>query len=80
MRKHRYAAYSIANDLNLVADFSASKADFDKQVRAVKGVALPTQLYKGAHRGDRQAGEGEGRPQSPGHPGRRQLRRHQLRS
>ena len=46
--KHRYAAYSIANDLNLVADFSASKADFDKQVRAVKGVALPTQLYKGA--------------------------------
>jgi FHA domain/von Willebrand factor type A domain len=46
--KHRYAAYSIANDLNLVADFDASKADFDKQVRAVKGVALPTQLYKGA--------------------------------
>ena len=31
-----------------MADFSASKADFDKQVRAVRGVALPTQLYKGA--------------------------------
>lgn len=46
--KHRYAAYSVANDLNLVADFTASKAEFDKQVRAVKGVALPTQLYKGA--------------------------------
>src|SRR5262249_24657732 len=36
------------NDLNLVADFGASKADFDKQVRAVRGAALPTQLYKGA--------------------------------
>jgi FHA domain-containing protein/von Willebrand factor type A domain-containing protein len=46
--KHRYAAYSIANDLNLVADFDTTKAEFDKQVRAVKGVALPTQLYKGA--------------------------------
>ena len=46
--KHRYAAYTIANDLTTVADFSASKADFDKQVRAVRGVALPTQLYKGA--------------------------------
>ena len=46
--KHRYAAYTIANDLNLVADFGASKAEFDKQVRAVRGVALPTQLYKGA--------------------------------
>ena len=46
--KRRYAAYTIANDLAVVADFGASKADFDKQVRAVKGVALPTQLYKGA--------------------------------
>ena len=46
--KHRYAAYTIANDLTAVADFGASKADFDKQVRAVRGVALPTQLYKGA--------------------------------
>jgi hypothetical protein len=46
--KHRYAAYTVANDLNLVADFSASKAEFDKQVRAVRAAALPTQLYKGA--------------------------------
>jgi hypothetical protein len=46
--KHRYAAYTIANDLNVVADFGVSKGDFDKQVRAVRGAALPTQLYKGA--------------------------------
>jgi FHA domain/von Willebrand factor type A domain len=46
--KRRFAAYTIANDLALVADFNASKSDFDKQVRAVRGVALPTQLYKGA--------------------------------
>jgi hypothetical protein len=45
--KQRFAAYSVANDLNLVADFDASKADFEKKVRAVRGVALPTQLYKG---------------------------------
>lgn len=44
--KRRYAAYSIANDLNLVADFSAYKADFEKQVRAVRTASLPTQLYK----------------------------------
>jgi hypothetical protein len=46
--KHRYAAYTVANDLNLVADFASSKGEFDKQVRAVRGAALPTQLYKGA--------------------------------
>jgi hypothetical protein len=46
--RHRYAAFSIANDLNLVADFGSSKSEFDKQVRAVRGAALPTQLYKGA--------------------------------
>lgn len=46
--KQRFAAYTIANDLNLIADFDASKADFEKKVRAVRGVALPTQLYKGA--------------------------------
>lgn len=46
--KRRYAAYSMANDLNLVADFSASKADFDKQVRSIRPAALPTQLYKAA--------------------------------
>jgi hypothetical protein len=46
--KHRYAAYTIANDLNLVADFGVGKGEFDKQLRAVRGAALPTQLYKGA--------------------------------
>jgi len=46
--KRRFAAYTVANDLNLIADFGASKSDFDKQVRAVRGAALPTQLYKGA--------------------------------
>ena len=46
--RHRYAAYTVANDLNLVADFGSSKGEFDKQVRAVRGAALPTQLYKGA--------------------------------
>jgi hypothetical protein len=44
--KHRYAVYTVANDLNKVADFDASKADFDRQVRAIRGAALPTQLYK----------------------------------
>jgi hypothetical protein len=62
--KRRFAAYTIANDLKLVADFTASKSDFDKQVRGVRGVALPTQLYAGARdaiiklskeRGDRKA-------------------------
>jgi hypothetical protein len=46
--KRRFAAYTIANDLALVSDFDASKADFDKQVRAVRTVTLPAQLYKGA--------------------------------
>ena len=46
--RHRYAAYTVANDLNLVADFASSKGEFDKQVRTVRGAALPTQLYKGA--------------------------------
>lgn len=44
--KRRFAAYSFANDLNLVADFSASKADFDRQVRAIRAVTWPSQLYK----------------------------------
>lgn len=44
--KRRFAAYSLANDLNLVADFGATKSDFDRQVRSVRAVALPSQLYK----------------------------------
>jgi hypothetical protein len=46
--RHRYAAYTVANDLNPVAEFGTSKADFDRQVRAVRGAMLPTQLYQGA--------------------------------
>src|ERR1700704_5789669 len=62
--KRRYAAYTIANDLTMVVDFGATKSDFDKSVRSVRGVALPSQLYKGAleaiaklakERGDRKA-------------------------
>lgn len=44
--QRRFAAYSFANDLNLVADFTASKADFDRQVRGLRAVAWPSQLYK----------------------------------
>src|SRR6185295_869218 len=34
------------NDLALLADFDAPKRDFERQVRAIKAVALPSQLYK----------------------------------
>ncbi|MGE3701182.1 MAG: FHA domain-containing protein [Hyphomicrobiaceae bacterium] len=44
--KQRFAAYTIANDLNLVADFDASKAEFEKKVKGIRGALLPTQLYK----------------------------------
>ena len=44
----RYAAYSFANDLNLLAGFDAPKADFDKAVRSVRSLSLPTQLYQTA--------------------------------
>jgi FHA domain-containing protein/von Willebrand factor type A domain-containing protein len=44
--KRRFAAYTFDNDLNAIADFNASKADFDKQVRAIKSVTLPSQLYR----------------------------------
>jgi hypothetical protein len=46
--KERYAAYSIANDLTLLAGFDASKADFEKAVRGLKPQTLPTQLYQTA--------------------------------
>lgn len=42
----RFAAYSFANDLNLLAGFDAGKPDFDRAVRAQRPVALPTQLYQ----------------------------------
>lgn len=44
----RFAAYSFANDLNLLAGFDAPKADFDKAVRNVRSSSLPTQLYQTA--------------------------------
>lgn len=46
--KERYAAYSIANDLTLLAGFDASKADFEKAVKGLKTQTLPTQLYQTA--------------------------------
>jgi hypothetical protein len=42
----RLAAYSFDNDLSLLADFDASKRDFERQVRAIKAAQLPSQLYK----------------------------------
>ena len=72
----RLAAYSFANDLNLVADFDASKRDFERQVRAVRAAALPSQLYKTQPRCHRQARQGAGRPQGADHPRRRPIRRY----
>ncbi len=46
--KRRFAAYSVGNDLNLVADFGADKADFDRQIRAIRPVRVRTQLFKNA--------------------------------
>src|SRR5262249_255209 len=42
----RPAAYSSDNALTLLADFGASKRDFERQVRAIKATSLPSQLYK----------------------------------
>ena len=42
----RLTAYSFDNDLSLLADFDASKRDFERQVRAIKAATLPSQLYK----------------------------------
>lgn len=44
--KRRFAAYSVANYLTPLANFSASKADFDKAVRGLKQEVVPTQLYQ----------------------------------
>ena len=46
--KRRFAAYTFDNELKLVADFNASKPDFDKQVRAIRSVSQPSQLYRAA--------------------------------
>lgn len=44
--KRRFSAYSIANDLTLLAPATAAKADFDKAVRGLRLQSLPTQLYQ----------------------------------
>ena len=42
----RFAAYSTGDETKLVADFNASKADFDKQVKAIRAVKQNTQIYR----------------------------------
>jgi hypothetical protein len=44
--RRRFAAYSIGNDLNLVADFDTARGDFERQVRAIRQVKVRTQLFK----------------------------------
>ncbi|WP_295559597.1 FHA domain-containing protein [uncultured Hyphomicrobium sp.] len=44
--KRRFAAYTFANDLNLVSDSGASKAEFVRQIIAVKPASATVQLYK----------------------------------
>jgi len=46
--KRRFAAYTVGNDLNLVADFGTDKTEFDRQVRAIRNVRVRTQLFKNA--------------------------------
>lgn len=46
--KRKFAAYSYANDLNKLAEFSASSADFERAVSSLKPLATTTQLYKTA--------------------------------
>lgn len=44
--KRRFTAYTFANDLNLISDSGASKAEFVRQMIAVKPAAATVQLYK----------------------------------
>lgn len=46
--KRRFTAYTFANDLTLVSDSGASKAEFARQVIAVKPASTTVQLYKTA--------------------------------
>lgn len=46
--KRRFAAYTFANDLSLIADSGTSKAEFVRQIIAVKPASTPVQLYKSA--------------------------------
>lgn len=46
--KRRFSAYTFANDLTLVADSGASKAEFVRQIIAIKPASGTVQLYKAA--------------------------------
>ena len=46
--KRRFTAYTFANELTLIADSGASKAEFVRQVIAIKPAAGTIQLYKAA--------------------------------
>lgn len=48
--KRRFAAYSFANDLNMLSDFGASPAEFDREVKAVRPATYKIQLYSSALR------------------------------
>src|SRR5262249_53583121 len=44
--RRRFAVYSVGNDLNPIADFGASKGDFERAVRAIRPLRVRTQLFK----------------------------------
>lgn len=46
--KRRFMAYTFANDLTLIADSGTSKAEFVRQIIAVKPATATIQLYKNA--------------------------------
>ncbi|MCC7251580.1 FHA domain-containing protein [Hyphomicrobium sp.] len=46
--KRRFTAYTFANDLTVIADSGASKAEFVRQIIAVKPASATVQLYKAA--------------------------------
>lgn len=46
--KRRFAAYTFSNDLSLIADSGTSKAEFVRQIIAVKPASTTVQLYKSA--------------------------------
>jgi hypothetical protein len=51
--KRRFMAYTFANDLALVADSGTSKAEFVRQIIAIKPQTATIQLYKTAFRQSR---------------------------
>jgi hypothetical protein len=44
--KRRFTAYTFANDLTLISDSGASKAEFARQIIAIKPASTTVQLYK----------------------------------